>query len=98
MKEFVKQRGISTALILRSLGLAIYAMIVDLICWVLQILGYGLLFINYGIRKIYSISIGQQCVYNNDLEKWKDMDADFIERRKIQKYNLSFEQKHKHSD
>ena len=98
MKEFVKQRGISTALILRSLGLAIYATIVDLICWVLQILGYGLLFINYGIRKIYSISIGQQWVYNNDLEKWKDMDADFIERRKIQKYNLSFESKHKHSD
>lgn len=98
MKEFVKQRGISTALILRSLGLAIYATIVDLICWVLQILGYGLLFINYGIRKLYSISIGQQWVYNNDLEKWKDMDADFIERRKIQKYNLSFEQKHKHSD
>lgn len=98
MKEFVKQRGISTALILRNLGLAIYATIVDLICWVLQILGYGLLFINYGIRKLYSISIGQQWVYNNDLEKWKDMDADFIERRKIQKYNLSFEEKHKHSN
>lgn len=98
MKEFVKQRGISTALILRSLGLAIYATIVDLICWVLQILGYGLLFINYGIRKLYSISIGQQWAYNSDLEKWKDMDADFIERRKIQKYNLSFEPKHKHSD
>lgn len=96
MKEFVKQRGISTALILRSLGLAIYATIVDLICWVLQILGYGLLFINYGIRKLYSISIGQQWVYNNDLEKWKDMDADFIERRKIKKHDIPTEEKLKH--
>lgn len=96
MKEFVKQRGISTALILRSLGLAIYATIVDLICWVLQILGYGLLFINYGIRKLYSISIGQQWVYNNDLEKWKDMDVDFIERRKIKKHDIPTEEKLKH--
>lgn len=96
MKEFVKQRGISTALILRSLGLAIYATVVDLICWVLQILGYGLLFINYGIRKLYSISIGQQWVYNNDLEKWKDMDVDFIERRKIKKHDTPTEEKLKH--
>lgn len=96
MKEFVKQRGISTALILRSLGLAIYATVVDLICWVLQILGYGLLFINYGIRKLYSISIGQQWVYNNDLEKWKDMDVDFIERRKIKKHDIPTEEKLKH--
>lgn len=96
MKEFVKQRGISTALILRNLGLAIYATIVDLICWALQILGYGLLFINYGIRKLYSISIGQQYWYNADLEKWKDMDVDFIERRKIKKHDIPTEEKLKH--
>lgn len=96
MKEFVKQRGISTALILRNLGLAIYATIVDLICWVLQVLGYGLLFINYGIRKLYSISIGQQYWYNADLEKWKDMDVDFIERRKIKKHDIPTEEKLKH--
>jgi len=96
MKEFIKQRGMSTVFTLRGLGLAIYATVVDLICWVLQILSYGLLFINYGIRKLYSISIGQQYWYNADLEKWKDMDVDFIERRKIKKHDIPTEEKLKH--
>ena len=86
MKTFFKQRGKSTGLILINLGLALYGLVVDLICWILQLLGYGLLFLNYGIRKLHAISVGQGCLYNLDLEEnWKKFDSDFIERRKIKK-------------
>ena len=83
MKTFLKNRGKSTLTILINFGLALYGLVVDLICWILQLLGYGLLFLNYGIRKLHAISVGQGCLYNLDLEHWKDFDSDFIERRKI---------------
>ena len=97
MKTFFIKRGKSTGLILINLGLALYRTIIDLICWILQLLGYGLLWLNYGIRKLYSISVGESWMYNLDLEEnWKDFDLDFIERRKIKKCKKTSYKEPKH--
>lgn len=96
MKTFFIKRGKSTGLILINLGLALYRTIVDLICWILQLLGYGLLWLNYGIRKLYSISVRETYMYNLDLEEnWKKFDVEFIERRKYKNKETTYtEPKH----
>ena len=92
MKRIIQTNGKSIWKLVKATFHSIWNLLVNAIRKFFLLIGYSLLWISYSIGKLDAKMQHYEAGWNWDVETWKDIHNDFLERRKI----LKKEPKHKH--